>query len=191
MARRAHNGEFGELTVGYNDFAINGALPAIVRAYRSRYPEVLVSLTTMTSPQMAQALVEGTIDVGFLTGQQYAKGLGAFLVKEKRLVCLVPEAHPLAIKRRLSPRHLDGCSFVEGHPQLWSSFLTPVHEYCRVAGCSINVVQTAQYSDGILGLVEAGMGLAFYVENERLRYRQRIVVRNLVGHTPRFQTLAV
>jgi DNA-binding transcriptional LysR family regulator len=191
IARRVHQGELGELVVGYNDFAINGALPTIVRAFRARYPDVAVRLLTMTSPRMAQALVEDAIDIGFLTGRSHAEGFDSFVVRDERLVCLLPASHPLAAKRALSLGDLDGQPFVEGQRDLWGSFLAPIHDFCRASGCALQVVQTAQYSDGIVGLVEAGMGLAFYVDAEWLHLRRGIVVRPLVETPPLFQSLAV
>ena len=39
-ARNAAEGREGRLRVGYMDFAINGRLPQIIRAFRAQYPQV-------------------------------------------------------------------------------------------------------------------------------------------------------
>jgi DNA-binding transcriptional LysR family regulator len=191
IARRVHQGELGELVVGYNDFAINGSLPSIVREFRAGHPDVAVRLVTMTSPQMAQAVAEDRIDIAFLTGSRYAEGFESFAVKNEVLVCVLPAAHPLAARKTISLAELDGMPFVEGHRDLWASFLTPVHELCRRSGCRPLVVQTAQYSDGIIGLVEAGMGIALYVDSDWLHSRRGIAVRSLRETGLPFQSLAV
>ncbi|MFI5014162.1 MAG: LysR substrate-binding domain-containing protein [Hyphomicrobiales bacterium] len=191
MARRIHQGELGELIVGYNDFAINGSLPTIVREFRASHPDVSVRLATMTSPQMTRALAEERIDIGFLTGSQNADGFGSFVVKNEQLVCVLPVAHPLAVGTTISMLDLDGMPFVEGQADLWGSFLAPVHEFCRANGCRPRVVQTAQYSDGIIGLVEAGMGVALYVDSDWLHSRRGITVRPIHETSPPFQSLAV
>jgi DNA-binding transcriptional LysR family regulator len=189
--RRVHRGELGDLVVGYNDFVINSTLPAIVRDFRSRAPDVSVRLVSMTSPEMTRALADERIDIAFLTGSCSASGLETIQVREERLVCVLPTGHPLADNDVISMSELDGLAFVEGQHELWASFLGPVHEFCARLGCRPHVVQTAQYSDGIIGLVEAGMGVAFYVDSEWLRYRRGVVVRQLSEAPPVLESLAV
>lgn len=191
MARRVHQGELGELMVGYNEFAINGSLPTIVREFNAKRPGVTVRLISMTTPDMAKALSENRIDVAFLTGSPYAQGFDSFLIKEERLVCVLPVAHPLASSKTISIADLDGMPVVEGDHDMWQSFLTPVHEFCGALGCKPRVVQTAQYSDGIIGLVEAGMGVSLYVDSDWLHSRRGITVRPLRETPPPFQSLAV
>jgi DNA-binding transcriptional LysR family regulator len=189
--RRVHRGELGDLVVGYNDFVINSTLPAIVRHFRSHSPDVSVRLASMPSPEMAQALTDGRIDIAFLTGSRFATGFEAIQVRQERLVCVLPGDHPMARNEVISVADLNGLAFVEGHHELWASFLGPVHEFCARLGCHPRVVQTAQYSDGIIGLVEAGMGVAFYVDSEWLRYRRGIVVRPVLEQPPLLESLAV
>ncbi|TXR50384.1 LysR family transcriptional regulator [Phyllobacterium endophyticum] len=190
-AKRAHKGELGHLAVGYNDFAINGYLPSIVRRFKEQHPDVSVSLKGMTSPEMATALAEGKIDIAFLTGAKYAEGFQSLVLKEERLVCLMPTAHALAQLEQVPVAALNGIPYVEGYAEHWGSFRDPIHEFCRQHESYPLVVQEAQYSDGIIGLVEAGMGVTIYADNALLHSRRGLVVRPLKEPHPSIQSLAV
>lgn len=67
-AQRIHQGNIGTLRIGYTDFAMNGRLPSLLKAFRDQTPDIaLLSTHSVTSEQLNQ-LEEGTIDFGFATG---------------------------------------------------------------------------------------------------------------------------
>jgi len=63
-AQNAAEGREGRLRVGYMDFAINGRLPRILKAFRAKYPRVAVDLQYMPTALQHAALLEGRIDIG-------------------------------------------------------------------------------------------------------------------------------
>jgi DNA-binding transcriptional LysR family regulator len=65
-AQRVHRGEVGPLTVGFVGSAIAGIFSELLLAFRTRFPEVVLTLQELTTAQQVPALRERRIDVGVL-----------------------------------------------------------------------------------------------------------------------------
>ena len=68
-ARQASAGEVGHLSVGYYDSAILDGIPAVLREFRDRYPDVTVSFELVPGPAQADYLRDNLLHVGF--GRDY------------------------------------------------------------------------------------------------------------------------
>ena len=66
LVRRAAGGEVGRLAVGFVGSATYRALPALVRAFRDRLPEVDLVLSELTTTPQVAALRARQIDVGIV-----------------------------------------------------------------------------------------------------------------------------
>lgn len=171
LARRtllAERGEIGELRIGYTDFAIAGMLPVIVKLFRARYPEVVLRFVPLVTSEQIEALQLGEIDVGMLTGPVQADGLESQLVQSNRLVCLVPETHPLATRESAQVAELANEKFVLGEHRGWAHFLAHISTLCLKHGFLPNVVQEAKDSTAIVGLVAAGIGITLTIERNAM-----------------------
>jgi DNA-binding transcriptional LysR family regulator len=188
-ARRVERGELGTLQVGYNDFAINGLLPAILMHFRRTYPNVNLNLRSLTSPEMAEMIRERSLDIAFLTGANLAADLASTVMRQERMVCLLPKGHRLADSPAVPLRELAHEPFVMGARAGWRSYLELVDGFCMKAGFKPKIVHEADFSDGIVGLVAAGMGVSIYVEGQWLNARD-LVVRRFVEEPPEVYTIA-
>jgi DNA-binding transcriptional LysR family regulator len=65
-AQRTQRGELGTLRLRFVQSATFEALPRLLRAFRSRYPEVVLDLESWTTLRQTDALRDGRIDVGML-----------------------------------------------------------------------------------------------------------------------------
>lgn len=187
-AQRVQNGMAGELRVGFNDFAINGDLPEIIRLFRQAAPEVEVSLSEATSPEMVDLLLDGTLDVGFYMGPHHHPRLERLIVREERLVCVLPSSHRLATRDAVSIVDLASEPFVLGSFQTWRVFHRLLRDFCRAYGFDPPLIQEAVHSDGIMALVAAGIGITLYVDAEWIHGRRGVVVRPLKESPPRIVT---
>jgi DNA-binding transcriptional LysR family regulator len=67
VARRAQLGELGELKIGFTSSApFNSTIPQAIFSFRQRFPAVHLNLREMSSTQVADALVDGKIEVGIM-----------------------------------------------------------------------------------------------------------------------------
>lgn len=183
-AQRFEHGELGTLNVGFNDFAINDALPPIVMRFRTRYPDISVNLRSMSSPEMADAIRKRRLDMGFLTGAHLVGDLSHIVLRRERLVCLLPKGHRLAAQNEIALASLATEPFVTGSATGWQSFLDVVNAYCMQAGFLPRVAQEASHSDSIVNLVAAGMGVSIYIDAAWVKERRDVVMRPLAGKPP-------
>ncbi|WP_119302300.1 LysR family transcriptional regulator [Dongia deserti] len=189
-AQRFESGEMGSLTVGFNDFAINDALPPIVMRFRTRFPNVNIDLRSMTSPEMAEAIRKRRLDIGFLTGAHLVGDLPNLVLRRDWLVCLVPRNHPLTSGSAVSLSQLAQEPFVMGAAATWGIFHDVVNAYCMSAGFRPRIVQEAAHSDGIVNLVAAGVGISIYIDARWVRARRDVVMLPFVERPPLIASLA-
>jgi DNA-binding transcriptional LysR family regulator len=83
-------------------------------------------LSNATSPELQRLLQRGEIDAALITLPQDLQGLVHWPVARVPHVALLPAASPLARKRALRLRDLEGLTFLRfakrSHPALWSHF---------------------------------------------------------------------
>lgn len=190
LARRVQSGVAGEMRVGFNDFAISGLLPETVRRFRATYPEVEVHLVDSPSPEMLSMVLDGALELAFHTGPADHNDLGHIVVRKEQLVCVLPASHRLAGQDSVSVAELADDSFIMGRWETWRIFHRIIRDFCRRHGFQPRIIQEAEHSDGIIGLVAAEMGVTLYVDNDWLHVMKGITVKPLRERTPRIESLA-
>lgn len=190
LARSAAAGDIGHLTVAYNDFAINGALPAILERFKELHPEVTVELLYMPSHEQYKAINDLLIDVGFLLGPVSVPGIESLPVAEEKMVVIVPARHPLAGHKSIQVEQLKDERFIFGAQSGWSLFREQSFQLCQRFGFTPNIIQEATTSIGIFGLVAANMGVSIYSECAYKIQREGVIIVPLANDHPRVQTIA-
>jgi DNA-binding transcriptional LysR family regulator len=94
--------EPGSLTIGASQTAGNYWLPAIVHAYKSRFPGIAVSLQIGNTETVSTDVGAGVADLGFIEGEIDDPTLSVTPVADDEMVLVVAPSHPLA-KRPLRP----------------------------------------------------------------------------------------
>jgi hypothetical protein len=99
FARQATRGELGSLRIGFGIATLSDLLPRAVIAYRRLFPHVLLEMQDMGSRQQLEALLDGTIDLGFIRLPVTDQKLETTVVlKEEMLVAVAAS--------RFSARHV-------------------------------------------------------------------------------------
>ncbi len=178
-AMNAAEGREGRLRVGYMDFAINGRLPGILKAFRVKYPQVMVDLEYMPTAMQHTAILQGRIDVGFMIGEFRAQKVINLPVDSDDYVALLPEGHRLAGRASIQLAELAEEPFVLGSEDTFSSFRQLLFPLCHTAGFFPRIVQQASSTSGIFGMVAAGVGVTLYAGCARNFRRAGVVVRPL------------
>lgn len=179
LARRAEAGNLGHLRIAYMDFAINGTLPAIIEAFGKTFPSINIDLVHMPSTLQKKAMLDSTIDIGFMIGPFAAPAVETRIFGREPMVALLPAAHPLTRKKTLWLADLANERFVLGTPHSWEAFRHHFFSICHRAGFSPSIAQEASTSDGIIGLVAANTGVSLYPECIRNIQRSGLSVRPL------------
>ncbi|QIB41831.1 LysR family transcriptional regulator [Streptomyces aureoverticillatus] len=112
----AASGEIrGRLTVGSIPTVTAVDLPAVLRDYRGRYPQVRISLRAGSSERLVDMVRDGTLDAAFLG---VPPGFRIQGVHDRELahgqhVAVVAPDHPLAAEHEVDLRHLADEAFVD------------------------------------------------------------------------------
>lgn len=154
-----------------------------LRILREEAPDVEVTLTTKSSPELADALMQGKIDVALLRRETRTAGIAfKFLVKEP-LVAILPRGHRLA--RHKSVRIEDLCreSFIST-ARAAPVLKTVIDDYAARVGLTLKQISDAETLSGGMSLVVSTGGftlLPLYVMNALI---PDVVVRPLRGEVP-------
>lgn len=179
LAQSAARGDVGYLRIAYMDFAINGELPKLVERFRAAHPGIRLDLFHMPTSEQKEALLNGTIDFGFLISPFKAATIESMTFSREKMVVLLPAAHRLAAMRTISMKELSEEPFVIGSPGAWTAFRGLFFNLCHAAGFTPTITQEASTSDGIFGLVAANTGISIYPSCVKNIQRAGIVVRAL------------
>ncbi len=149
------------LRLGFVDSAIYGVLPPLIRAFRDRYPEIHLSLHEMPSLQQIEALGEGRIDVGLVYPERATADVAFKQLRRERILLAMPHDHPLATRSKIPLRLLDGVPLVSFERRLAPPIYDRAMKMLAAAEASPRVVQVAPELHALVGLVAAGLGVAF------------------------------
>jgi len=137
-----------------------GRLPAVIRRYRERYPEVQFTLRELSTSAIAEALRAGTLDVGLLREVEAIGPLSAELLFREPIVAVLPKGDDLSRRTRLSLAHLAQKPFVLFPRRLGEAFYDRLLAYCLKAGFSPRLVQEATQWQSVVTFVETGLGVS-------------------------------
>jgi DNA-binding transcriptional LysR family regulator len=165
-ARRTSRGEVGKLSIGFVPAADLRVLPRIIPEFRRKFPDVNVSVHSLTSVNQVAALRAGRIDVGILV-EPFDFGLKSdqdFVVDElfrDRFVVAMQASNPMAKKTRIALSRLSEEPFILYRREIAPAYYDNViMGMFREAGFSPKLSQSADHVQTILGLVASGLGVS-------------------------------
>lgn len=165
--RQAQSGRAGTLRVGFGPTLMLSTLALVVRTYRQRHPAVRVDLRELPTGDQLTALVNGTLDVGFVRGAESDSRLHAELFTREPLVIALPRDHVLARAARVPLSALARDPFVLFPRTIAPSLHERVLQLCARAGFRPNVVQESREVYTTVGLVGAGVGVTIIPDTVR------------------------
>jgi DNA-binding transcriptional LysR family regulator len=147
----------GRVIIGANEAAVHTLLPHIER-FATLHPNVVVEVRRVPSRQIANAVLDRSIDFGVLTFQPADRGVQAMTLGGDEIVLLTSPRHPLAGRRRVTLQEI-GRQVVIAHndPSPARDRVLRVYERRRT---SINIQISLPSLDGIKRAVEMGIGVA-------------------------------
>jgi DNA-binding transcriptional LysR family regulator len=127
MANRAARGEYGELKIGLCGPVTAPFLPRLIKQYRKRQPEVLLSVKDLSPAQQPEALASGLIDIGFTRGIQpdLRRQLRSEVLAREPLIALLPSEHRLSGCKELRLSQLASENFILFDRRAHRRCLTP------------------------------------------------------------------
>lgn len=163
-ARLAEQGALGTLSVGFVGSASFALLPKTVRAFRMRYPKIVLTLQETSGRRVLPLVESGETDLGIIrTPAIHNPQVKIKTIEEGHFVAVVPTTGPWASTfndqagidlSTLARSPFINYSYTES-PMLHMAVINA----CREAGFSPQIVQEAIQVQTIVALVESGLGV--------------------------------
>lgn len=160
-ADRYGKGEIGRVSIGFVQSAMwSSVLPAALRRFQVVRPGVSIELHNMSSTSQIDAMRRQEIDLGFVNLPPTDRTFTSIAVLDEPYLLAIPDGHCLAKKSKIIPADLDGAPWVTFARKLNPGAHDRMMAASAKAGFTPDIRYEATDSSTILGLVEAGLGLA-------------------------------
>ena len=157
-------------------------LPRAMHVLRDELKNIEVTVSSDYSPDLAEALVRGRLDLAFLRVEP-AYDLGYEVVDREPLIVLMPSDHRLTAKQAIHPREFVGEIFIGGANK--ATVLRAVTEdYLRRSGVDIKLDHGVDNMAMAMSLVASTRGLALMPAYARNLLPSSVVSRPLEGEAP-------
>jgi LysR family transcriptional regulator, hca operon transcriptional activator len=180
-ARRAAKPVKREFVIGFLAGQEVVWLAETLRILREEAPEIDVTISSLSSPELASGLMQGKIDVALLRHEASAPGIAfKFLMKEP-FVVILPKDHRLASAKEIRPRDLARERFIAGSTKLAPVLRPIVKAYADRMGLPLNQSFDVENLSGGMSLIASSGSVAllpFYVTNILI---PSVVARPLAG----------
>jgi LysR family hca operon transcriptional activator len=181
-ARRAAQPAKQRFSIGFLTGQEMNWLPEAMRILRLELPDIDVTVSSDYSPDLADAVVRGKLDVAFMRAEP-DYDLEYRVVGKEPLVVLMPSDHPLAALEAVPPAALAGESFIAMANKA-TVLRAVVDAYLAEQGLTIESAQSVDNPAMVMSLVASTRGITLipsYVEN---LMPWSVVSRPLEGKAP-------
>jgi LysR family hca operon transcriptional activator len=157
-------------------------LPRAMHVLRDELKNIQVTVTSDYSPDLAEALVRGRLDVAFLRAEP-TFDLGYEVVDHEPLIVLMPSDHRLTSREAIDPHEFVGEIFIGGSNK--ATVLRAVTEdYLRRCGLDIKLDHGVDHMAMAISLVASTRGLALMPAYAKNLLPWSVVSRPLEGEAP-------
>jgi LysR family hca operon transcriptional activator len=158
-------------------------MPEALQILHDELLNIDVVISSQYSPQLASALVKGTVDAAFLRREQEVPDLVFHLLVKEPLVVVLPRDHRLAAFKAISPADLAGETFVT------VSNTAPVlrvviDNYLKRSGINVTPAHEADHLAMGMSLIASTRGVGLLPAYAQKFLPRSVTSRPLKGDTP-------
>ena len=185
--QRIARGDQGAITIGMiNSAPFHPRVQLILREFREQYRSVQLSLTEASTPELAKAVLAGTIDAAFVRPLiSDDPGLIVETLFDEDLLIALPANHPLGQQKTLSVESLAREPFVMFSREVGSGLYDEIIAACRRGGFSPRIEQQASQVTSIVNLVAAGLGVSMVPASMRQINSDGVIYRRIADPAPK------
>jgi len=154
-----------------------------LRILREEAPDVEITLMTKSSPELADGLMQGKIDVALLRREAHTVGLAFKFLTKEPLIAILPTRHRLARHRTVPPQDLARESFIST-ARAAPVLRTVIDDYAAKAGITLKQSNDAETLSGGMSLVASTGGFTLLPLYVRHALIPSVVARSLRGEVP-------
>ena len=148
----------GNLRVGASTTVGVYVLPVALGAFKKLHPGVAISLEIGTRGRVQEQVLQSELDLAVVGPASKDPDLAILPFLTDELIVVAPQGHPLASRKRLELKDLEGLPFVmreAASGTRWS-----LEKTARKAGAKLTVAMELGSNGAIKHAVESGLGLA-------------------------------
>jgi len=181
-ARRAAQPAKKTFAIGFQTGHEVNWLPQAMHVLRDELKNIQVTISSDYSPDLAEALARGRLDLAFLRVEP-GYDLGYHVVDREPLIVLMPSDHRLTARDAVRPQDFVGEIFIGGSNK--AAVLRAVTEdYLRRSGLDIKLDHGVDNMAMAMSLVASTRGLALMPAYAKNLLPWSVVSRPLEGETP-------
>jgi LysR family hca operon transcriptional activator len=181
-ARRAAQPVKPAFAIGFQTGQEIDWLPRAMRLLQGELKNIEVTVSSDYSPDLAEALARGRLDVAFLRAEP-GHDLGYRVVDREPLVVLMPSDHRLTSRKAIHPRDFAGEIFIVGSNKA-TVLRAATDDYLRRSGLDIKPDHGVDNLAMAMSLVASTRGLALMPAYANNLLPRSVVSRPLKGEAP-------
>jgi len=182
-ARRAAHPAKESFVMGFLTGTEIDWFPEAVRLLRDQLPSIEVTLVSLTSPELASALVRGKVDVAFLRAEPDMPDLSFKRLTSEPLVVVLRGDHRLAARKAIPVRDIEGETFINVSDTA-PTLRIVIDGYLRRSGVSVVTAHEAAGLSMAVSLIASTGGVALLPVYAKNFLPRSVVSRPLVGVAP-------
>jgi len=182
--KRIGEGFSGHLRVAFVGSATYGALPSVIKAFRSAYPDVELALSAMNNAELKRAVIQREIDIAIARPSLDDEELKSERLLHEPLILALPDTSALLQDRPIRLSSLRDETFILYPRKPRPSFADHILKICLDEGFIPKSQVLAQDYQTAISLVSVGVGIALVPESVSQSERPGIAYRTYDGHNP-------
>lgn len=168
--QEANDDSVGHVRMYANITAVTEILPDILGKFLSERPLTSIELQERPNPDILRAVLDGSADIGVLTGRIDAEGVQVIPFSKDGLVVVAPRGHPLTEVDTVTLKLVADYPFIEMYEG--STLANYLHDRLREIGAEVYSRIQLYTFESVCRMVEAGVGVGIVPDFAAQRYRR-------------------
>jgi LysR family hca operon transcriptional activator len=182
-ARRAAQPSKQSFALGFLTGQEMDWLPEAMRILRDELPNIEVTVSSQYSPDLADALMRGKLDLAFLRPEANIADLVFRLVTKEPLVVVLPSDHRLASRDAINPQEIMGETFISVSKTA-PTLRVVIDDYLKRSGIDIRPDHEVDNLAMAMSLVASTRGVALLPAYARNFLPWSVISRPIQGDPP-------
>ncbi|CAN7764330.1 LysR substrate-binding domain-containing protein [Caballeronia sp. LjRoot31] len=178
-SQRAARGEIGRLAVGFFEHIAYTLLPALIREFQQRFPDVSIELRWFTAAEQVNALARGEVDVAFVRAVPPETNLASTMILREPFVIAIAKDNPLAARRTISIVDCATMRVINYRKDVAPDYHAIINQLCALGGFTPSPLFEMGQIYASLGLVSSGFGIALVPASVQRVHMDNVVYRPL------------
>ena len=182
-ARRAAQPARKTFALGFLTGQEIGWLPEAIRILRDELPNIEVTVSSQYSPDLAQALLRGKLDLAFMRPEAQMPDLDYKVIVKEPLIVLLPSDHRLASQDAIALEDIAGETFI-GMSNTAPTLRVIIDEYLEQSGLDLQQTHRVDNLAMAMSFIASTRGVALAPEYAKNFLPWSVTSRPLKGEPP-------